>query len=79
MATIAGATCVFYPSSTLPAASAASACTNAGGTASPHCPTANLVGCCVNDDSTTCYYIGTVAEDQSSCSDDNGTWTTTAP
>jgi hypothetical protein len=69
---------VFYPS-TVPAASAASACTAVGGTVTQHCPTANLVGCCVTDAGTSCYYVGTAAELQSSCSTDNGTWTTTAP
>ena len=77
--TIAGAACEFFPSSTLSPAAATSACTSQGGTISAHCATANLVGCCVTDDSTTCYYVGTVAQLQTSCSDDNGTWTTMAP
>ena len=77
--TIAGVACEFFPSSTLPPASADSQCNSAGGNPSAHCATANLVGCCVSSDSTSCYYIGTVAELQSSCSDDSGTWTTTAP
>ena len=75
--TFGGTTCQFYPSSTFSTATVVTACGAQGGTASAHCATANLVGCCVTNIGTSCLYSGTVAEGQIACG--IGTWTSTAP
>jgi hypothetical protein len=53
-------------------------CANSGGTIVDSCPTAALVGCCTQVESTfsteSCFYTGTVSELRSECG--TGTWST---
>lgn len=67
-----------------PAAAVAQAqanCMMVGGVSSETCPTANLIGCCVNSGAS-CYYTGLshdAAKLTESCAKGGGTWAATAP
>jgi hypothetical protein len=56
------------------------ACTNQGGTTVSSCPSSGLVGCCtivIGGLSTEqCVYFGTASDEQSSCTQTGGTWST---
>lgn len=76
---IGGAICNWYPAS-LPASSVESACTQASGTLSDHCPSASLAGCCAMPSATICYYsLSDATSLQSACAKAGGNWGTSPP
>jgi hypothetical protein len=73
--------CNWYPSSALPASAVAAECMTAGGTVVDHCPSAGLLGCCMQPTGTLCSYGADNPEVHvaADCGTAGGLWTTTPP